>query len=161
MLTNWPTGARAQSATASEACAPDATPVAGWTRYDLCVCRVYQARAQAAAARAEQADGLLRRSIEEGKAARQRADVCEGSADELRRVADEERRALDGARIAHALLVAREAERWSAWRGGALGVCAAGLGLAGAAWGTDSDAGLMVGSAGLGLAGCVVAWLVK
>lgn len=148
--------------TASDAaCAPDAELVRGWTRYDLCVCRTYQQRAAAAAQRAEQADGLLKRAIEEGKAARQRADVCEGGRDELRAQAAADRAALDAALAARALLVARDAERWSAWRGGALGVCVSGLGVAGAAWGTDSNAGLVLGAAGLGVAGCVVAWLVK
>lgn len=159
---NWPNGALAQSVMGSEAvCAPDAEQVKGWTRYDLCVCRAYQARAAASAKRADEADGLMRRAIDEGKAARMRADVCEGGASELRRVADEERSALDALRVGHALMMSREAGRWTAWRGGALGVCMAGLGMAGAAWGADGDAALVLGSAGVGIAGCVVAWVIK
>jgi len=159
---SWTPSAAAQGVTASDAaCAPDAELVKGWTRHDLCVCRVYQARAQAAAQKAEQADGLLRRAIDEGKAARQRADMCEGGAEQLRAQAAADRAALDGVRAAHALLVAREADRWSAWRGGALGVCVSGLGVGAAAWSADSSAGVVLGAVGLGAAGCVVTWLIK
>lgn len=154
-----PGGVMAQERTASAeaVCGPDPELVRGFTRQDLCVCRVYQQRAQAAQA----ADGMLARAVADGKAARGRADACEGAAAELRRAVEEERRRADELMALRALTAERDARRWSAWRSSAAGVCGAGLVMTGSAWGFDAPGRVTLSAAAVALVGCALVALVE
>lgn len=155
-------GARGQSVTVSDevsaaVCPADAAPVPGFTRQDLCVCRVYQQRARAGA----EADGMLRKAIAEGKAERARAERCEGGAAELARRAEAERARADELMALRAVAAEREARRWSGLRSAGLGVCASGLVMTGAAWGLEASGRVTLSAAVVAVAGCALMVLVR
>lgn len=122
----------------------------GFTREDLCACRVYQQKAKVF----DRVDGLLRKQVADALAARESQARCEGKAATLKGLTE-------AALAKHESAVAREAvlretlsSRWSALRVFSVGVCGASAALGVVALTGDRAVATGVTAGALGLVGC-------